>query len=86
MNVVFVHGILDSGSIFNDMIAFFEAHGITCYAPSLTPSDGRTGLENLASQLKHYIYCEEFDQQITIVSFSMGALIARYYLQELDGF
>jgi hypothetical protein len=52
MNVVFVHGILDNGSIFNKMIAYFEQQGVRCYAPSLTPSDGRTGLDELAIQLQ----------------------------------
>jgi triacylglycerol lipase len=87
MNLVFVHGILDNGSIFDKMIAFFEQHGIPCYAPSLTPSDGRTGLDELANQLKRHIDSELApDRPISIIGFSMGAMIARFYLQRLGGF
>ncbi|KPJ92037.1 MAG: hypothetical protein AMJ53_10180 [Gammaproteobacteria bacterium SG8_11] len=85
MNVVLVHGILDNGSIFNKMVAHFEQRGIKCYAPSLTPSDGRTGLDDLANQLKLHIDNTFLQQNVSIVGFSMGAMIARYYLQHLGG-
>jgi triacylglycerol lipase len=87
MNVVFVHGILDNGSIFNKMIAHFEQQGVRCYAPSLTPSDGRTGLDELAIQLQGLLENTlTAEHPISIVGFSMGAIITRYYLQKLGGF
>lgn len=86
MNVVCVHGIFDTGSIFNKMREHLAQRGIRCYAPSLTPSDGRAGLDELAKQLKHRIDDEfTLGQRISIVGFSMGAIIARYYLQRLGG-
>lgn len=87
MNLVLVHGILDNGAVFKKMTAHLEHRGIRCYAPSLTPSDGRYGLEELASQLKRRIDREFADaQSLSIAGFSMGAMIARYYLQRLDGY
>jgi triacylglycerol lipase len=63
-----------------------EARGIECFAPSLTPSDAHNGLDRLAEQLKKRID-ERFgpNERFSIVGFSMGGLIARYYLQELGG-
>lgn len=69
------------------MIAFFEQRGISCYAPALTPSDGRTGLDDLAQQLKRYIDNNiEYKRDFSIIGFSMGAMITRFYLQRLGGF
>jgi triacylglycerol lipase len=86
MNVVFIHGILDTGHIFKRMRTAFEAEGIHCLAPSLKPRDGRTGLDRLAEHLKQQID-EEFgpSEPIAIVGFSMGAIVGRYYIQELGG-
>ena len=86
MNVVFIHGIFDTGHIFKRMRTAFEAVGIHCLAPSLKPRDGRTGLDRLAEHLKQQID-EEFapSEPISIVGFSMGAIVGRYYIQELGG-
>lgn len=85
--VVFVHGIFQRGDwAFGTLRRRLEAQGIECMNPSLKPCDGRDGLEKLAAQLKseidgHYGPREHF----SIVAFSMGGLVSRYYLQELDG-
>lgn len=60
--------------------------GHECVVPSLTPSDGRSGLPHLAQQLHHFLEGElEEGERFVLVGFSMGALISRYYLQELEG-
>lgn len=68
------------------MVRFLEAHGFQPHVPSLRPSSGRTGLEELARQLAAYI-AQHLDQgtSFNLVGFSMGGLISRYYLQRLDG-
>ena len=61
--------------------------GYRCFAPSLTPSDARHGLADLAEKLAAFVDgAVEADEQIAIVGFSMGCLISRYYLQRLEGF
>jgi triacylglycerol lipase len=86
MNVVFIHGILDTGHIFKRMRTTFEASGIHCLAPSLKPRDGRTGLDRLAEDLMQQIDAEfGTDEPISIVGFSMGSIVGRYYIQELGG-
>ena len=86
MNIVLVHGIFDSGQIFKRMQSAFEARGIHCLAPSLKPRDGHTGLDRLAEHLKLQIDAEFGPvEPLTIVGFSMGAIVSRYYIQELGG-
>jgi triacylglycerol lipase len=85
--VVFVHGIFQPGYwAFGTLRRRLEAQGISCMAPSLHPCDGRDGLEMLAQQLKAEIN-QRFGprEHFSIVAFSMGGLVSRYYLQELEG-
>ncbi len=87
MNIILVHGVFDSGTIFKHMSAQLEAHGHTCYSPSLKPASARLGIADLALKLQDYIDVSlENDDCFVLVGFSMGCLVARYYLQELDGY
>ena len=84
--VVLVHGFLETGSAFKMLRKRLEARGAVCFAPKLRPTDGRGGLDTLAARLKNDID-DHFgpDQRISIVGFSMGGIVSRYYLQELGG-
>jgi len=87
MNIVLVHGFLSSGKIFNLMKKRFERKGFNCFAPTLKPIDGKYGLDDLANKLKDEI--ENYfgnESNLSLVGFSMGGIICRYYLQELNGF
>lgn len=84
--LVLVHGIFDTGTIFNKMAHFFKKRGLHSLAPSLHPSSGAEGLEVLARQLQQYIDTHiPADQPLNLIGFSMGGLICRYYLQRLGG-
>lgn len=85
--VVFVHGLFQNGDVsFGKLRRRLEARGIECFAPSLTPADAHDGLDKLAAQLKERIDARfDADERFSVVGFSMGGLIARYYLQELGG-
>ena len=84
--VVLIHGIFDTGIGLPSLYQAIVNDGYECFMPSLKPVDGRDGLEPLARQLK-----EEINQKwgtsskFSLVAFSMGGLISRYYLQELGG-
>ena len=84
--VVLVHGILEDGVAFNSLRSRLENHGIQCHVPKLEPNDARDGIDMLARSLK-----EEIDKEFgptdrfAMVSFSMGGLVSRYYLQNLGG-
>ena len=83
---VLVHGFGETGTAYNLLKKRLEKYGIRCYVPRLHPADGRGGLEKLAVRLKYDID-QEFgpDSRLAIISFSMGGIVSRYYLQELGG-
>ncbi|MCF7731119.1 MAG: hypothetical protein K9N23_05510 [Akkermansiaceae bacterium] len=84
--VVLVHGFAETGSSYGWMKERLESRGMECYVPRMRPADGRGGLANLAERLKADID-RRFgpDTPIAVVSFSMGGIVSRYYLQELGG-
>ena len=86
MKVLLVHGFLDSGRILGSLAPHLAKKGHECLVPALKPCDGRDGLPRMARQLRRLLEGELDDwERFAIVGFSMGALISRYYLQELDG-
>jgi triacylglycerol lipase len=87
MIFVLVHGINNTCLKFKTMQSAFESKGYRCIVPSLTPKNGSKGLEHLAKQLKAIITAETGgdNTNLCLVGFSMGGLICRYYLQELEG-
>ncbi|ADE53273.1 esterase/lipase family protein [Coraliomargarita akajimensis] len=86
MQVVFVHGIWDSGRVWRRMSTALTEAGHQCYCPDLVPANGANGLADLAHKLDSYITEQtDSEQPLVLVAFSMGTVIARYYLQELGG-
>ncbi|BAJ00370.1 esterase/lipase family protein [Shewanella violacea] len=85
--LVLVHGIFNTGSVMTWMRKQFESQGFECFTPTLKPFDGRYGVEYAAKSLKSQIEHEYGENQnIVIIGFSMGGIVARYYLQNLDGY
>ena len=86
MNVVMVHGFLDTGRVFGALGRRLEAEGHKCHAPTLEPRDGRLGIPDLSGKLADYVANHvERGVPSAFVGFSMGAIVARHYLQELGG-
>jgi triacylglycerol lipase len=86
MTVVLVDGIWGTGAIFEPLRARLTAHGHPCLVPSLQPANARYGIADLAGKLKRFIDSRvEADSMLAIVGFSMGSIVARYYLQQLGG-
>lgn len=84
--VVLVHGFMETGTSFNVLRKRLEKRGVECFIPRLQPGDGRGGLENIAARLKLDIDARFGTREpISIVAFSMGGLVSRYYLQNLGG-
>lgn len=84
--VVFVHGIWNTDAIFATLQAHLEREGWQVYAPNLTPNNGDAPLEKLAEQVASFINSTLGSHQpFDLVGFSMGGLIARYYVQRLGG-
>lgn len=85
-DVVLVPGFMDGPSIFWRMDRHLRQRGWTTHAMPLLDRSGRCGLERLGEQLQAFV-----DERIpphrraAVVGFSMGGLVARWYLQRLDG-
>lgn len=81
-----VHGIMDRGRIFRPLQSVLADAGIASSAPNLVPNHGAAPLEVLAAQLAEHV--EEHvpaHRSVHLLGFSMGAIVARYYLQTLGG-
>jgi triacylglycerol lipase len=84
--VILIHGIDDTVRLFRRMQPFLERRGFSVHSFNLTPNDGKASLSLLARQVESYVRerlrtGEPFD----LVGFSMGGMIARYYVQRLGG-
>ncbi len=87
MNVVLVHGFMNRGWVFGRLQRQLVGLGHQCVSPSLKPNDARHGIADLAQKLGE-IADDAFgaEQPLAIVGFSMGGLVARYYVQRLEGY
>ena len=84
VNVVLVHGILDTGALFDPMVGRLEAAGCRCFAPTLRPNTCALGVHDLAGKLSAQID-RRFGPRapFVLVGFSLGAVVARDYVQTL---
>ena len=86
MKVVLVHGYQDTGKVMGKLADHLCSEGHECLVPTLDPHDAREGLPKMAHQLQSILEKKLHDsERFALVGFSMGALISRYYLQELGG-
>lgn len=87
MKTVFlVHGFKDTGAKLERMARHLRTFGWTAHALTVSPSGGQLGIEELAAQLAAFIERNPpAGQKFSLVGFSMGGLICRYYLQRLGG-
>lgn len=85
MNVLLVHGFWDTGRVFRQLHRRLAAGGHSCWAPTLSPRDARHGIPDLAHKLGEYVSRNlPEDRPYAVVGFSMGSLVAKYYLQFLQ--
>lgn len=86
ITVVLVHGYKDSsnGGI-KTLKEALDKNGYDCILPDLAPNDASAGLIPLALQLKDNIDRHTQHKPLVIIGVSMGALVSRYYMQELGG-
>jgi triacylglycerol lipase len=83
--VVLVHGIFSTGGDMERLARHLRSQAREVFQPTLTPNSGHAPIEDLAQQFARYIECELHDRRFDLIGFSMGGLIARYYLQRLGG-
>lgn len=84
--VLLLHGIWDTGAIFQPMTRYLNSLGWETHDLNLTPNNGDRCLSELAQQVAAYA-----DRTFTpetpfdLLGFSMGGIVGRYYLQRLGG-
>ncbi|MEM9769429.1 MAG: alpha/beta fold hydrolase [Cyanobacteria bacterium P01_D01_bin.71] len=85
--VLLIHGIDDTVEIFAALKRYLGDRGWSnIHALNLRPNNGDVGLDILAEQIRDYIDHHLADApHLDIVGFSMGGIVARYYLQRLNG-
>ncbi|WP_026101919.1 esterase/lipase family protein [Geminocystis herdmanii] len=85
-SILMVHGITDTGNVFDTMKSYFQNKGFTIYTLDLIPNFGSADLRDLAQQVKQFIDTQfPSEEKIILLGFSMGGLVTRYYLQRLNG-
>ncbi len=84
--VVLVHGFKDSSSKMQPMARALRKQGWTVLTPTLKPSWGQAGIDELARQLSTFIDANfHKGERVDLVGFSMGGLVCRYYVQRMGG-
>jgi triacylglycerol lipase len=85
MPVVLVHGIFCTTVSMERMAKALRAVGRETHVIALQPADGSARIEELAAQLGAFVQEKLGARSFHLVGFSMGGLVSRYYLQEMEG-
>lgn len=83
--VVFLPGFLDTPNLFRRMDEAVRVAGHRTAGFRLSPSTGARGLDELAEDLARFVDERFPGERVSVVGFSMGGLVARYWVQRLGG-
>lgn len=86
--VLLVHGIWNTGAAFAKLALELQRRDRLLEAIDLLPNDGSAALDQLALQLAPAVgrlLQASGAAKVDVVGFSMGALVTRYWLQQLGG-
>ncbi|MBD2569347.1 esterase/lipase family protein [Anabaena lutea] len=84
--VLLVHGLNDTGAVFNKMARYLRQRDWSVHTLDLSPNNGAGVLDKLAQQVADYVAATfEPEQPLDVVGFSMGGIVSRYYIQRLGG-
>lgn len=83
--VVLVPGIDDTATVLQPLMQMLRQQGRHVHGLSLWPSNGDLGLDELAAQVDRYVNRTFAPHQpIDLIGFSMGGIVSRYYVQQID--
>jgi triacylglycerol lipase len=84
--ILLIHGITDTSYKMRKIARYLDDLGWQVHTIDLTPNNGDSKLEILAEQVADLVG-RTFapHQHIDTIGFSMGGLVARYYIQRLGG-
>ena len=83
--ILLIHGLWDDPKIFRKLKQALLDLGYEVHAPHLPHSYGAVSIESLSDLLNNYIQCKINDNsEFDLVGFSMGGLIAQYWIKNFD--
>lgn len=85
--IILIHGLWNTSAIFNSLLKRLDYYDVEYYAPTLEHYFGRISIIDLAESLDELItkkYGNE--REIDILGFSMGGIIARYWIYKFNGY
>jgi triacylglycerol lipase len=84
--ILLVHGLMDTSYKMRKIASHLRGLGWQVFDIDLIPNNGAAKLEILAGQVADLIERTfDPDRSIDLLGFSMGGLVARYYIQRLGG-
>ncbi len=84
--IILVHGLWNSPKVFNKFKDSLIRKNFEVLIPNLPHDSGRTSIKVLSKNFNDYIKQNlEDDDEIDLLGFSMGGLISRIWLQDMDG-
>ena len=85
--LILIHGLWNTSAIFNNLLNRLDYYGVEYYAPTLDHYFGRVSIIDLAESLDGLITKKYGNQrEIDILGFSMGGIIARYWINKFNGY
>ena len=82
-----IHGLWNTSSIFNPLLKKLDYYDIEYHAPTLEHYFGRISIVDLAESLDEIIIKKYGNnREIDILGFSMGGIIARYWIKKFNGY
>ena len=81
-----IHGLWNTSAIFNSLLKELDYYDVEYYAPTLKHYFGRSSIKDLAESLDELIIKKySSEREIDILGFSMGGIIARYWIKKFSG-
>ena len=85
--IILIHGLWNTSAIFNSLLKKLDFYDVEYYAPTLKHYFGRTSIIDLAESLDKLITKRYgYEREIDILGFSMGGIIARYWIKKFNGY
>ena len=85
--IILIHGLWNSSAIFSSLLKRLDYYGVEYYAPTLNLYFGRISIVELAKSLDELIIKKYGKKrEIDILGFSMGGIIARYWINYCNGY